>query len=170
LLDYLREHSAEYLAFLISFTAIAMHWLAHQRVFRYATGLVLGVIRWDLVWLLMLVVMPFTTKMLTSEVDAFQVQFTMYAANQTLAGLFLVLALRSLRRNRLLSAETPPTAVSSTMDWMLTVIAVFALSIPLAFWTPWATLSWVLIPVVRIAIRYGRRLLAAGRETVPPRG
>ena len=107
-LEYLGDHLAEYLAFLISFTAIAMHWLAHQRVFRYATGIVLRVIQWDLLWLLMLVVMPFTTKMLTSEVDAFQVQFTIYAADQALAALFLVLAFRSLRRNRLLAAEPPP--------------------------------------------------------------
>lgn len=72
-LHFLREHLSEYVAFLVSFTVIALHWMAHQRLFRYATGMNGGVIRWNLAWLLTIVVMPFTTKVLTSEADAFQV-------------------------------------------------------------------------------------------------
>lgn len=156
-LAFLREHTAEYLAFLISFAAVALQWLAHQRLFRYATGLTGGVIQGNLVWLLMIVVMPFTTKMLTSDVDAFPVQFSMYAANQALAALFLVLAFTGLRRRGLLKANIPAKTITETMDWMATVIVVFTLSIPIAFITHWASLSWILLPVVRSAIRLARR-------------
>ncbi|GAB1646354.1 TMEM175 family protein [Krasilnikovia sp. MM14-A1259] len=156
-LEFLREHSAEYLAFLISFTAVAMQWMAHHRLFRYATGLVGGVIQANLVWLLMIVVMPFTTKMLTSEADGFQVQFSMYAADQALAALCLVLAFTALRRRGLLRANTPPGAITETLDWMTTVIVVFTISIPIAFMTHWASLSWIFLPVVRSAIRFARR-------------
>jgi uncharacterized membrane protein len=151
-LHFLREHTAEYLAFLISFGVVAMQWLAHQRLFRYATGLVGGVIQWNVVWLLMIVVMPFTTKLLTSDADAFQVQFGIYAANQALAGLFLLLAFTELRRRGLLRANLPAKTLTETLDWMTSVIVVFALSIPVAFVTDWASLSWVFIPVVKSAI------------------
>lgn len=80
MVHFLREHLTECTAFLVSFTAIAMHWMTHQRLFRYATGPAGGVIRWNLLWLLVIVVAPFTTRLLTSEADAFQVQFIVYAA------------------------------------------------------------------------------------------
>ncbi|HKT02863.1 MAG TPA: TMEM175 family protein [Rugosimonospora sp.] len=156
-LDFLREHTVEYLAFLISFAVVAMHWLAHQRLFRYATGLVGPVIQCNLVWLLTIVVMPFTTKLLTSEAGGFQVQFTVYAADQALAGLFLLLAFSGLRRSGLLRANTPPRIVTDTMEWMASVIVMFALSIPIAFVTRWASACWVLLPVVRMGVRFVRR-------------
>jgi uncharacterized membrane protein len=159
-LHFLREHTAEYVAFLISFAAVAMQWLAHQRLFRYATGLAGGVIQGNMVWLLMIVVMPFTTRMLTSEADAFEVQFSMYAANQALAALFLVLAFTRLRRHGLVRPDAPAATISATMEWMVTVVVVFALSIPVAFVTHWASLSWILLPVVRSAIRLARRATA----------
>lgn len=157
-----RSRAALRKAFLISFGAVAMQWLAHQRLFRYATGLAGGVIQGNLVWLLMIVVMPFTTKMLTSEADAFEVQFVMYAANQALAALFLVLAFTGLRRRGLLRADLPARTISDTLEWMATVIVVFTLSIPVAFVTHWASLSWILLPVVRAVIRLVRRPVTAG--------
>src|SRR4051794_4615100 len=49
-LDFLGEHLTEYIAFLIRFTAVAMHRTAHQRLLRYATGLTGGVLRCNLLW------------------------------------------------------------------------------------------------------------------------
>jgi uncharacterized membrane protein len=152
-LAFLREHIPAYLAFLISFGAVAMQWLFHQRLFRYATGLVGPVIQGNLVWLLMIVIMPFTTKMLTLDADAYQVQFTIYAANQALAGLVLLLVFRSLRRSGLLRSDTPHESIADTRDWVITVIAVFLISIPVAFVTQWASLSWVLLPLVKLVVR-----------------
>ena len=67
-LGFLRGNAWDYLTFLISFAAVAMYWLAHQRLFRYATGLAGPVIQWNLLWLLMIVLMPFTAKLLTAHV------------------------------------------------------------------------------------------------------
>jgi uncharacterized membrane protein len=160
-LDFLGEHLTEYIAFLISFAAVAMHWTAHQRLFRYATGLTGGVLRWNLLWLLMIVLMPFTTKLLTSDADGFQVQFTGYAVNQALAGGFLVLAVSELRRTRLWRADTPTQVVADALDWIYAVIVMFALSIPVAFLTHWASLCWALVPVVRLGVRAVRRRAGA---------
>jgi uncharacterized membrane protein len=157
-LAFFGQHSQEYLAFLISFAAVAMHWLIHQRLFRYAVGLAGRLIRWNLLWLLMIVLMPFTTKLLTSEGDAFPVQFTVYAADQALAGLFLLLAVADLRRFGLLRADAPAAVITNAREFVTAVTIMFALSIPVAFVTNWALLCWVLLPVVRAAVRLvGRR-------------
>jgi uncharacterized membrane protein len=161
-LEFLREHSAEYLAFLISFGAVAMQWLAHQRLFRYATGLVGPVIQWSLLWLLMIVVLPFATKLLTSEADAFRIQFTVYALAQALAALFLLLAFSNLRRHGLLRANASSEVIATTTEWMTAVIVMFAVSIPIAFVTHWASLCWLLLPVFRLGLRFmGRRARVA---------
>ncbi|MER6126805.1 TMEM175 family protein [Streptomyces sp. NPDC001795] len=159
-LHFLREHLTEYVAFLVSFTAIAMHWMIHQRLFRYATGLAGGVIRWNLLWLLMIVITPFTTKLLTSEADAFQVQFIVYAANQVLTGLFFRLAFSDLKRSKLLRAHTPPEVVADTLAWVTAMIVTFAMSIPVALVTHWASLCWTLLPVTRISLRFIKRRAA----------
>ncbi|MFD9209430.1 TMEM175 family protein [Streptomyces sioyaensis] len=159
-LEFLREHLPEYLSFLVSFAVIATHWMAHQRLFRYATGVAGGVIRWNLLWLLMIVIMPFTTKLLTSEADAFQVQFIMYAANQALAGLFLRLAFSDLLRSKLLRVPTLPEAATDTVIWMDSVAVTFVVSIPIALVTHWASLCWTLYPVTRKILRVVERRAA----------
>ena len=155
-LDFMHERLTEYLAFLISFTVVAMHWLFHQRLFRYAKGLTGGAIRLNLLWLLMIVIMPFATKLLTSKADAFQVQFITYATIQVLAGLFLWQAFSALRRSGLLRANTPPSVITDTLSWIAAVILTFAASIPVALVTHSASLCWLLLPAVRFALRFVR--------------
>ncbi|MER7178064.1 TMEM175 family protein [Streptomyces hyaluromycini] len=152
-LHFLREHLAEYTAFLVSFWAVAIHWMIHQRLFRYATGLSGGAIRWNLLWLLAIVLMPFTTKLLTSEADAYQVQLIVYAANQVLACLFFRLAFADLRRSGLLSTSDSAEAVSNTLGWLTAMMLAFLISIPVALVTHWASLCWALLPVIRIGLR-----------------
>ena len=156
-LAFLGGHAQDYVTFLISFGAVAMYWLAHQRLFRYARGLVGPVIQWNLLWLLMIVLMPFTAKLLTGDLDAFEVQFAGYALGQALAGLFLVLAFSGLRKHGLLRADAPASVITNTMDWLISVMVMFALSIPVAFVTHWASLCWLLVPVIRIVLRTVRR-------------
>lgn len=152
-LDFLREHLTEYAAFLISFTAVAMHWLFHQRLFRYAKGLTGGAIQWNLLWLLMIVIMPFATKLLTSDADAFEIQFTVYASSQVLAAVFLWQAFSALRRANLLRDGTPPAVITDTLSWIAAVIVTFSASIPVALVTHSASLCWMLLPAVRFALR-----------------
>ncbi|MFF4112351.1 TMEM175 family protein [Streptomyces sp. NPDC001714] len=156
-LHFLRGHLAEYTAFLVSFWAIAIHWMIHQRLFRYATGLSGGAIRWNLLWLLAIVVTPFTTKLLTSEADAFEVQFIVYAANQVLTCLFFRLAVRDLRRSGVLDTSDSAEAVSSTTSWLTAMMLSFLISIPVALVTHWASVCWALLPAIRICLRALRR-------------
>ena len=160
-LHFLREHLAEYTAFLVSFWAIAIHWMIHQRLFRYATGLSGGAIRWNLLWLLAIVVTPFTTKLLTSEADAYEVQFIVYAAVQVLTCLFFRLAVTDLRRSGVLDTSGSAEAVSSTMSWLTALMLTFLISIPVALLTHWAAACWALLPAIRAALRVRRRPYSA---------
>ncbi|MFG2954829.1 TMEM175 family protein [Streptomyces sp. NPDC048291] len=160
-LHFLRDHLAEYTAFLVSFWAIAIHWMIHQRLFRYATGLSGGAIRWNLLWLLAIVVTPFTTKLLTSEADAYQVQFIVYAAVQVLTCLFFRLTVTDLRRSGLLDTSDSAEAVSSTMSWLTALLLAFLISIPVAFLTHWASACWALLPAIRAGLRVRRRPYSA---------
>jgi uncharacterized membrane protein len=146
---FLREHLSEYFAFLVSFAAIAMQWMLHQRLFRYVTGLSGGAIRWNLLWLLLIVVTPFTTKLLTSEADAFRIQFIVYAAGQALTSLSFRLAFADLRRSGKLRPDAPPGVITDTLAWVDAMIVTFAVSIPVALVTHWASLCWALLPLTQ---------------------
>src|SRR5215813_13506086 len=61
----LGKGNREYLAFLISFVIIGRHWRAHHRLFRYVSRLDARIISLNMVWLLMIVIMPFATRLLS---------------------------------------------------------------------------------------------------------
>jgi uncharacterized membrane protein len=162
-LQAVNDEKQVYIAFLISFSVIGAHWFGHHRMFRYVTGLSRGVTRWNMLWLLMIILTPFTTRVLIAD-GAFEARFTCYATVQALAGLFFLLAVRDLSRQGLLRPETPPDTVRNTY-WRLGIfVAAFTVSIPIAFVTSWAYACWVAMPfVTRLARRLtARRLTATG--------
>jgi uncharacterized membrane protein len=142
----------QYLAFLISFLVIAAHWSGHHRVFRYVTKLGGRLTRLTIYWLLMQVVTPFATRVLTGD-GAFQVRFDFYAGVQAVAGLLFLLMLRDIRRHRLTRAETPPGMLADASLRTVTIAAAFLVSIPLSFVTEWAYACWAVIPVAESLVR-----------------
>lgn len=60
-----RQHIDDYIAFLISFVVIAAHWRLHHRIFRYVRVATKAIIRLNIYWLLLIVLTPFTTKLLS---------------------------------------------------------------------------------------------------------
>src|SRR4051794_6272309 len=61
------EHRESYLAFLISFMVIGAHWRGHHQVFRYVTSISGPVTTLTIYWLLMQVITPFATHVLTGD-------------------------------------------------------------------------------------------------------
>ena len=72
---------AAYFAFLISFVVIANHWRSHHRLFRHVARLDSRIMTINLVWLLMVVLMPFATRLLSAN-GGFGARFTVYAVIQ----------------------------------------------------------------------------------------
>jgi uncharacterized membrane protein len=145
-LDGLREYRDEYLAFGISFLVIWSHWAGHHRFFRRvrAGG---QLVVWNMLWLLMIVVTPFATRVITGE-GAFEARFTIYALVQALAGLFFFLMVREVSRLGLTDRPDAGRAVAVGYRRSLILTGVFLLSIPLAFLVGrWAYFAYTLFPI-----------------------
>ncbi|HUB37870.1 MAG TPA: TMEM175 family protein [Streptosporangiaceae bacterium] len=134
-----------YLEFLISFVVIGGHWRSHHRLFRYVNRLDSRIITLNMIWLLMIVIIPFATRLLSGR-GGFGVRFSVYAIVQILTVLAFLLMSRHLRGGELLRPEAPPPTPRDDDASLLTVAAMFAISIPVAFvprWGQWAFVFWV---------------------------
>ncbi|MFF0270949.1 TMEM175 family protein [Kribbella sp. NPDC004536] len=56
------EHRQEIFTFLLSFVVIANFWMGHHRIFEHVRVYTTGIMRLNLLWLLTIVVLPFTTE------------------------------------------------------------------------------------------------------------
>ena len=158
LAEFVRDHFGEYLAFLISFFVIAQYWRAHHQLYRYVTDAPPRVVTLNIYWLLTVVVTPYATRVLYGGQDVshsdFPWRFSFYALVQAFASLTFFLAQRYLERERLLAPETPPDLLQLARVRHLVLMALFGVSIPLAFWVhAWAFLAWGLIPMARKVVQ-----------------
>jgi uncharacterized membrane protein len=133
---------AEYFAFLISFVVIANHWRSHHRLFRHVARLDNRIVTINLVWLLMVVLMPFATRLLSAN-GGFGARFTVYAAIQIATLLAFALMSRHIKVNRLLRPGSPASFSRADDAALLAVAGMFALSIPVSFVTEWAFAFWI---------------------------
>ncbi|MFJ2784882.1 MULTISPECIES: TMEM175 family protein [unclassified Streptomyces] len=159
MLDSVADHSKEYLAFGISFVVIAAHWRAHHEIFRYVRTLNSRLTSLTLTWLFMQILMPFATRVLTSD-GAFPPRFSLYALVQVLASASFALIIREIRRAHLYRPDAPPQVFAESLVRSVCLAAVFGASIPLSFLLrgPGAYLCWLAAPIVlAVARRVQRR-------------
>lgn len=148
-----RQHIDDYIAFLISFVVIATHWQIHHRVFRYVRIATRPIIRLNIYWLLLIVITPFTTKMLSIG-DMNLLRFGVYAATQALQfTIFAVIVVLIIR-----SQHVPAgAAVQRLQDGLRQAVVAaigFAVSIPLYLLIQqWAFYLWALVPTAARIIR-----------------
>lgn len=152
LLSLLDGYWSQYLAFIISFLVIGSHWAAHRRIFRYVARVNHRVGQLTLLWLLMMVLTPFAARLLAGH-GGFGVRFTLYVLIQVVASACLVLMSRVAEHAGLLRTDTPEAARHPDNVGSLTVIVMFTLSVPVAFFTTWAFALWAVVPLVARAVR-----------------
>lgn len=155
MLSALAANWDSYLAFVVSFAVIGNHWAAHRRAFRYVTRVNHRVGLLTLLWLLMMVLTPFAARLLASS-GGFAVRFTLYAVIQIVAWSCLALMSRVVIHDDLLRPDAPEAARHPDNVVTFTVIAMFALAIPVAFFTIGAFALWAAIPVLIRAERWRR--------------
>ncbi|MFJ6129672.1 TMEM175 family protein [Streptomyces griseoviridis] len=148
--DSAREHADHYLAFLISFYAIAAAWGQHHRIFRSVVRNDSLLRKLNMLWLLMIILNPFATRLLVTEggdtLTAHALRWGFYAFLQVLAGLTLIgithhLNVRGLRAD---GARSPLAAEPQRYA----ILVGFALSIPVFFATTTAWLLWIAVPLL----------------------
>jgi uncharacterized membrane protein len=145
----------EYLAFLISFVVIGSHWRTHHRLFRDVSRLDTRIITLNMVWLLMIVIMPFATRLL-SGAGGFAIVFSLYAVIQIITILMALLMSRYIRAGDLLRPGAPEARPTDDDATALIFAVMFAISIPVAFIpsvTQWAFAIWVAAAGVARSVR-----------------
>jgi uncharacterized membrane protein len=157
-----RHEDGHYLAFGISFLVISVAWSHHHDVFRFVRRIDPHLRQLNMGWLLMIILTPFATKLLTSSgvntVGTHAIRFGFYALLEVLTTGLLLMMVRRMRSHRLLDVAAPPDVTE--VDWQsYGIMAGFGLSIPVFFGTENAWVLWVIMPLLfgRIHSRQRRK-------------
>lgn len=143
----MRGDSFEYLAFLISFIVIGTHWRGHHSLFRHVARADGVVVHLSLLWLLLVVVTPFLTRVLSEGEGVTAIGFGLYAAAQALQLTTLAAIVTVIGRRGWFAPTAPQRWARRGWVGALTTAATFAVSIP-AFLVigTWAFALWVVLP------------------------
>jgi uncharacterized membrane protein len=160
---------SRYLAFLISFGAIAAAWSQHHDLFRYDRGTDGRMRTYHLAWLLMIILNPFATRLLTTtdhdNLVIHGLQWGTYSLVQAVeAGALLLMAHRMTARG-LLEPDTPPRVIAHATGQSYGTMLGFGLSVPVFFFTENGWVVWIVIPIFVRLIRarlHRRQAASAG--------
>ena len=163
-----RDNDGHYLAFLISFLTIAVSWGRHHDVFRYLKRIDSRFRTLNMAWLMMIVLNPFATKLLTFQgnetTGAHALRFGFYALLQVLSTAAMLAMVRQMNSHQLQAADAPSQATSDANWGSYAAMLGFALSIPILFATTNAWLLWFLVPVAIGRIRRQLNRRGSGSE------
>jgi uncharacterized membrane protein len=151
----LRFNGNAYVAFLISFVVIAGYWRIHHRLFQHVGRLDSRLITINMVWLLMIVCIPYVTRVLSGGHKFSALRFTLYAVIQVITILTFVVMRRHIRGHDLLRAGATTSVTAAYDASFLAVAAAFAISIPIAFavQSEWTYAVWVAAGFAGRAVR-----------------
>ncbi|MBO6211523.1 TMEM175 family protein [Algoriella sp.] len=147
----------KFIGFIVSFMVIALYWLSHHRIFRYVTSVNQKLIWSNLLFLLPIIVMPFSTAFL-SEYYSSSVKFPLiiYTLTICLSGFFnfRIWKIIGNKKNNL-SSNLDKVIVNYNCTRALTVPILFIMTLLLSFLTNWAFILPILILFVpKIITRY----------------
>ncbi|MBN1689707.1 MAG: DUF1211 domain-containing protein [Dehalococcoidia bacterium] len=143
----------KYLAFLISFVVIGLYWIVHVRQFRVIRKYDTGLLWLNLLFLMFIVLIPFSTGVLSDFEETASV--VLYAANMACAGFTATGLWIYATRRKLVDAKLGPAWVRRGIIMNLIAPGWFALSIGLAFINAnLAVYSWLLIGVAHRVVAW----------------
>ncbi len=123
--------------YLLSFLVTALYWIEHHRMFRYVRRYDGGLIWLNLLFLILIVLVPFPTDLVDRFGDHDPLVVTLYAALLTLTGLSVALMWwYATHRRRLVDPDLDPALVRHILLVRLSVPAVFLITIPIAWLSP----------------------------------
>jgi uncharacterized membrane protein len=145
------DNNDDYTAFFVSFIVIALHWSKHHHVFRYVSRSDRALRTLNLLWLLVIVLTPFATKLLSEESgddSTHAIRWGFYALLQLLASVTFLVMVRHAVNRGLVDSDTPADLAHRTFYGVAGPVLGFGLSIPLFFLTPFAWLLWIIGPML----------------------
>ena len=168
-----RHDAGHYAAFLISFFVIAAAWRDHHDIFRYVRRVDSRLLTLNIGWLLMIVLNPFATRLLTApghpDLQTHALRFGFYALLQVLvSALMFAMVARMLSRG--LAPGIPRRVVTDIAGQSFSLMLAFGLSIPVFFLTTYAWVLWIVVPLLVSRWRHlrRRRRAASGGQPEDP--
>ncbi|HEU4909548.1 MAG TPA: TMEM175 family protein [Propionibacteriaceae bacterium] len=142
---------------LISFLVIGAHWRLHHRMFRYVRVATTAIIRLNMYWLLLIVITPFTTRMLSVGQQNL-LRFGVYAATQAIQFTIFAVIIVLILRGQPIPTGPDLQRLQGGL-WQTIAMAIgFAISIPLylgigqpafAVWAAVPILANLIEPILR---------------------
>jgi uncharacterized membrane protein len=146
-----RHNAGHYAAFLISFWVIAAAWSYHHDIFRYARRMDPRLRMFNTFWLLMIILNPFATKLLTglgnAALGVHALRFGFYALLQALASLASLAMLRHMISHDQAPGIPRPVVIDTTWQSYGLLLG-FGLSIPIFFLTTYGWVLWIVVPLL----------------------
>ena len=146
------HHGLQYLAFLVSFVAIAAAWKDHHDAFRHIRRGDPWLRNANMIWLLLIILMPSVTKLLTvsgsDDMTVHALRWGFYALLQVLISATLVTMVRHMISHHLQEPGTEEKDARAS-DWRsYGPLFGFGLSIPVFFVTDYAWVLWIVVPLL----------------------
>ncbi|MBK5111340.1 MAG: DUF1211 domain-containing protein [Thermoleophilia bacterium] len=156
------DQSGDLLAYILSFLVIAFFWMSHHRFMRQVREFDRGLMLLNVVYLLWLVLIPFTSQLI-GEYGSYPAGIALYSLNMSLVTLTMALMVWHCRSRGLLR-EGFEWDIDLTVKSGLFTAAYFLIAIPLSLLVGgWALLSWIGLrydPYQRKRDRLERQVLA----------
>jgi uncharacterized membrane protein len=153
------------LGFLVSFTLIGVYWTRHHFLFGYVSDYTPRLIRLNLLFLLSIVVMPFSTGIFgeysTPRTMYLQAPVVIYALNICFTGvmLFLLWGYVGNAAHRVADESLTPEVVQDARRRAVLITSVFALAVPVAFFDAMvARYVPILLPLVFLVGKRKKRV------------
>jgi uncharacterized membrane protein len=139
-----------YMAFLISFFVIGLYWSVHVRLFREIIRYEQNLIWLNLLHLLFIVIIPFSTSIISLHLT--QLSVIVYAASIAVAGYaHTILRAYAGHNHRLISEKYSSLYIKKGIILSLIAPICFTISIGIAFFSSLAAqLSWILIFLIHV--------------------
>lgn len=156
LLNELLRILPKFIGFFVSFMVIGLYWMAHHRLFKYAIHSNGKLLANNLLFLLPIVLMPFSTAFLSEYYyPGLHLPLAMYTLNILFTGIcsYRLWKIVASQKYKLSEGITQPL-LSYNLARALTIPVVFVVLLLLSFLNPWiATLTLPFMPLITAAIK-----------------
>lgn len=136
------------LAYIISFTTLGVYWVTHHRIFRSILYVNRPLIWINILFLMIIGFVPFSTTLLTQYLDQ-QISIFAYSFNAILAGIIVYALYFYAKRNPGLVDKTVPTLIGRRAGRRI-VVTTLTYSVAILFSFIYLPASWFLLLLVVI--------------------
>lgn len=161
----LLQLTPKFVGFFIGFLVIAIYWVAHHRIFRFVRHYNGKLIWLNILFIISIVLMPFTSAFYSEYTSFVKVPFVLYCLSVTTTGLLQLLLQRYLR-NPANGIISPTDIGHPDLDLVRPLVAplAFLIGILLAFVAPWPISRMAPMLIWPLMMLYGRRYRRLERE------